>query len=181
MSDHTASQRGTRILISAAALVIIIFVVHQAESVVALFVWSVFIALLGVPPVLWLKRKRVPPFPAVLLVMTCMIALLLILGGVLGASLSTFSNALMLTGWYKAPKSSEEADVIYERVADILHLSFPDQNFTADNLEIRGENLEVYVVSPQKSMRNLEPATNRVIIKRDDVVVMPLEYLAEIK
>ncbi|HCA82061.1 MAG TPA: hypothetical protein DEP53_20210 [Bacteroidetes bacterium] len=94
MSDHTASQRGTRILISAAALVIIIFVVHQAESVVALFVWSVFIALLGVPPVLWLKRKRVPPFPAVLLVMTCMIALLLILGGVLGASLSTFSNAL---------------------------------------------------------------------------------------
>ena len=94
---------------------------------------------------------------------------------------STFSNALMLTGWYKAPKSSEEADVIYERVADILHLSFPDQNFTADNLEIRWENLEVYVVSPQKSMRNLEPATNRVIIKRDDVVVMPLEYLAEIK
>ncbi|MGD0338269.1 MAG: AI-2E family transporter [Bacteroidota bacterium] len=84
----------TRFLVAAAALVIIIYGINQAQSVVALFLVSVFLALIGTPPVLWLERKRVPSFVAVMIVMAGMITLLLIIGGVVGASLSTFSDAL---------------------------------------------------------------------------------------
>jgi predicted PurR-regulated permease PerM len=94
MTEQNISFRGTRFLVIAAALVIIIYGINQAQSVVALFLVSIFLALLGTPPVLWLERKRVPSFVAVMIVMAGMITLLLIIGGVVGASLSTFSDAL---------------------------------------------------------------------------------------
>jgi predicted PurR-regulated permease PerM len=94
MIDQINSHHGTRFLISAAALVIIVYGIYQAQAVVALLLLSVFLALLGTPPVLWLKRKHVPSFAAVMIIMAGMITLLLIVGGVLGVSLSTFSDAL---------------------------------------------------------------------------------------
>ncbi|MBF8296716.1 MAG: family transporter [Bacteroidetes bacterium] len=94
MTDQNSSHRGMLLLVIPAALVIIIYGINQAQSVVALFLVSVFLALLGTPPVLWLERKRVPSFLAVMIVMAGMIALLFIIGGVVGASLSTFSDAL---------------------------------------------------------------------------------------
>lgn len=78
----------------AAAFVIIIYGVNQAQSVVALFLVAGFLALLGTPPVLWLRRKRVPSFVAVMIVMASMVTLLLIIGGVVGTSLSTLSDSL---------------------------------------------------------------------------------------
>jgi predicted PurR-regulated permease PerM len=92
--DKINSHHGTRFLISAAALVIIVYGIYQAQAVVALLLLSVFLALLGTPPVLFLKRKHVPSFVAVIIIMAGMITLLLIVGGVLGVSLSTFSDAL---------------------------------------------------------------------------------------
>lgn len=94
MAEQTHPLRETRFLVIAAALVIIIYGINQAQSVVALFLVSVFLALLGTPPVLWLERKRVPSFLAVMIVMAGMIALLLIIGVVVGTSLSTFSDGL---------------------------------------------------------------------------------------
>jgi AI-2 transport protein TqsA len=94
MTDQTIPDRGTLLLVIPAALVIIIYGINQAQSVVALFLVSVFLALLGTPPVLWVERKRVPSFLAVMLVIAVMMILLLIIGGVVGASLSTFSDAL---------------------------------------------------------------------------------------
>ena len=94
MTEKINSFHGTRILVSAAAIVIIVYGVNQAQSVIALFLVSVFLALIGTPPVLWLERKHVPCFIAVMIVMAGMITLLLIIGGVLGVSLSTFSDAL---------------------------------------------------------------------------------------
>jgi len=78
----------------AAALVIIIYGINQAQSGVALFLAAVFLALLGTPPVLWLERKRVPSFVAVMLVMAVIIAFLLIVVAVVGTSLNTFSDEL---------------------------------------------------------------------------------------
>jgi len=77
-----------------AALVVIIYGIYQAQSIVALLLFSVFLALIGTPSVLWLERKRVPSSVAVMIVIAGMIALLLIIGVVVGASLSTFSDAL---------------------------------------------------------------------------------------
>jgi len=94
MTEQSNSDRGTRLLIIAATLVIIIYGINQAQAVIALCLVSVFLALIGTPLVLWLGRKHVPTFVAVMIVLAGMITLLLIIGGVLGASLSTFSDAL---------------------------------------------------------------------------------------
>jgi predicted PurR-regulated permease PerM len=94
MTDQGAFHSGTRLLIIAAALVIIIYGINQAQSVIALFLVSVFLTLIGTPPVLWMERKHVPNFVAVMIVLAGMITLLLIIGGVVGASLNTFSDAL---------------------------------------------------------------------------------------
>ncbi|KAA0229918.1 AI-2E family transporter [candidate division KSB1 bacterium] len=94
MAEQINSHRGTRYLVIAAALVIIIAGITQARSVVVLFLVSIFFAILGAPPVLWLERKRLPSLVAVLLVMAGMITILLIAGALVGASLNSFSNSL---------------------------------------------------------------------------------------
>jgi predicted PurR-regulated permease PerM len=81
-------------LVIAAALVLIIWGINQARSV--LFLVSVFLSVLGMPPVLWLTRKRVPSAVAVLIVMAGMIAIVLLIGVVLGTSIKSFSDALPL-------------------------------------------------------------------------------------
>jgi len=94
MTNQGNIYRETRFLIIAAALVIIIYGVNQAQSVVALLLVSVFLALLGTPTVLWLERKHVPFSIAVMIVMIGMIILVLVVVAVVGTSLSTFSDAL---------------------------------------------------------------------------------------
>ena len=94
MTEQSNSQRGFRFIVIAAALVIIIGGINQAQSVLVSFLVALFLAMLGTPPVLWLERKRMPSFAAVLLVVAGMIAILLIVGGLVGASLNSFIDAL---------------------------------------------------------------------------------------
>lgn len=94
MTEQSNSQRGIRFLVIAAALVIIIGGVNQAQSVLVSFLVAVFLAMLGTPPVLWLERKRIPSIVAVLLVVAGMIAILLIVGAIVGASINSFYTEL---------------------------------------------------------------------------------------
>jgi AI-2 transport protein TqsA len=94
MAEEHRSSQGMRFLIIVAALVIIVYGINQAQSVVALFLVSIFLALIGTPPVLWLERKHVPSFVAVMSVIAVMIFLLLSVGAVVGTSLNTFSEVL---------------------------------------------------------------------------------------
>jgi predicted PurR-regulated permease PerM len=86
-SDH---DRGIRFLVIAAALVIIIGGINQAQSVLVSFLVAFFLAMLGTPPVLWLERKRIPSVVAVLLVVAGMVTILLIVGAIVGASINSF-------------------------------------------------------------------------------------------
>ena len=94
MTEQSGFPRGTRILIIAAALVIIIGGINQAQSVLVAFLIALFLATLGTPPVLWLARKRIPSVVAVLLVVAGMIAVLLITGAIVGASINSFYTEL---------------------------------------------------------------------------------------
>ncbi len=78
----------------AAALVIIIGGINQAQSVLVPFLVAVFLAMLGTPSVLWLERKRIPSVVAVLIVVIGMVTILLIIGGLVGTSLNNFINVL---------------------------------------------------------------------------------------
>jgi AI-2 transport protein TqsA len=94
--EQINSFRGMRILVSVAAIVIIIAGINLAQSVVVLFLISVFLALLGTPPVLWLKEKRIPSGFAVLIVMSGMIIILILISIQIGSSVSSFTNELPL-------------------------------------------------------------------------------------
>ncbi len=96
MTEQINSSRGIRILISFAALVIIIAGVSLAQSVVVLILLSFFLALLGTPPVLWLKEKHIPSGFAVLIVMAVMIVILLLISVQIGSSFSGFIDQLPL-------------------------------------------------------------------------------------
>jgi AI-2 transport protein TqsA len=94
MTSQNDLQRGFRFLVIAAALVIIIWGINQAEPVLASFLVAIFLAVIGTPPVLWLQRKRVPSIAAVLIVVAGMITVMLIIGVVVGTSINGFSAAL---------------------------------------------------------------------------------------
>jgi predicted PurR-regulated permease PerM len=96
MTEQMNSSRGFRILISVAALVIIIAGVSLAQSVVVLILLSFFLALLGTPPVLWLKERHIPSGFAVLIVMAVMIVILLLISVQIGSSFSGFIDQLPL-------------------------------------------------------------------------------------
>ncbi|HUV51956.1 MAG TPA: AI-2E family transporter [Dehalococcoidia bacterium] len=94
MTGQNNSQQGIRLLVIAAALVIIIGGINQAQSVLVSFLVAIFLAMLGTPPVLWLERKRIPSVVAVLLVVAGMITFLLIVGAIVGASINSFYTEL---------------------------------------------------------------------------------------
>ena len=57
MTEQNNSQQGIRFLVIAAALVIIIVGINQAQSVLVSFLVAVFFAIIGTPPVLWLRAE----------------------------------------------------------------------------------------------------------------------------
>ncbi len=94
MNKTNDFPQGTRFLIIAAALVIIMAGISLAQSVIVLGLLSVFLALIGTPPVLWLEKKRIPSIAAVAFVVSVMIIILLLIGVLVGTSIKSFSGAL---------------------------------------------------------------------------------------
>jgi predicted PurR-regulated permease PerM len=74
--------------------VIITWGAWQAQPVLVSLLVSIFFAILGTPPLLWLQRRRVPTLVAVLLVVSAMVLVLLLAAGIVGASLTSFSAEL---------------------------------------------------------------------------------------
>ena len=87
-------QHLSRFVILAAALVLIVGGLEQAQSVLASFLVSVFFAVLAAQPVFWLERHRVPVLLAVLLVVLGMVVILLGAGVIIGSSLTDFYTGM---------------------------------------------------------------------------------------
>ena len=94
MAGVLMSHVGSRPIFLAAALVVILWGINQAQYVLVLLLVSVFLAILGTVPLRWMERHRVPSVLAVGVVMVVMLAFLVVLGGVVGASLTNFYDAL---------------------------------------------------------------------------------------
>jgi AI-2 transport protein TqsA len=111
MSESRTSP-GLRLLLVTAALVIVVGGIYQAQSVLVSFLVAVFLAMLGTPPVLWLERKGTPSVVAVLVVVAGMVVALLVVGGLVGASLNGFVDAL--------PSYQERLDAKVEALEALL-------------------------------------------------------------
>ena len=87
-------DKNTNALISAAAVVVIVFGMQAAKVLLVPFLLAVFLALITVRPMLWLQQRRVPSVAAALLIVTALMLLLAVVGGIVGRSIADFTAAL---------------------------------------------------------------------------------------
>jgi predicted PurR-regulated permease PerM len=92
MSDSTAKNTNT--LISAAAVVVIVYGMQAAKVLLVPFLLAVFFALITVRPMLWLQRHHVPSVIAALLIVLGLMLGLGTVGMIVGSSIAEFTAAL---------------------------------------------------------------------------------------
>jgi len=89
-----APRNQTNTVIMLAAIVVVIYGMQMMSVLLVPFIISVFLALITVRPMLWLQEHRVPSIIAALLIVTMLMAILLVLGAILGTSIADFTAAL---------------------------------------------------------------------------------------
>lgn len=90
----SAKHGATPLLVSLAALVVLIAGLQQASTLVVPFLLAIFVAVVCAPPVFWLQRHKVPRPAAVLIVVLLIWGVGLAIATILGSSINSFSQAL---------------------------------------------------------------------------------------
>ncbi len=75
-----------------AAFVIIIGGMMYSASIVTQILMALFISIIAAQPILWLQKKRVPQWLSIVIVFFLIVAVFIGFGGLIGSSLSTFSE-----------------------------------------------------------------------------------------
>ncbi len=95
MTDPRILRTGLPVtLVSLAAAVVVIAGLRAAQALVVPFMLALFLAIIAAPGVAWLQRRRVPAAIAILLVVIVMLAVLTVVGIVLGRSVNLFIAAI---------------------------------------------------------------------------------------
>jgi len=90
----TKNSKGIRILITTACFIIIVAGMREAKEIIVPFLLSIFIASICSPPLAWLKRKKVPGFLAIIIMLTGIIVAGFFIVDLIGTSVSSFSKNL---------------------------------------------------------------------------------------
>ena len=99
MAEVRRESNAARVLLTAAAFVVVVAGMRAAEAIVVPFLLSIFIAIICAPPLFWLERKGLPRWLAMLAVVGVIIAAGAGLTALLGTSIREFSRDLPV---YKA-------------------------------------------------------------------------------
>lgn len=89
-SKRAVAGRGW--VLTVAGLMIIIYGLKTAQSIVVPILLALFVAMVGAPPLFWLRRKGVPNSVAVLIVVLGMLAILALFGSLVGTSIADFTS-----------------------------------------------------------------------------------------
>ncbi len=92
MSEST--YRTTSILVTLAALVVVIAGMKAASAIIVPFIFSIFIAIICSPLLSWLTRHKVPSVIAVLIILLAVLFTGFLLMLAVGTSIDLFSKAL---------------------------------------------------------------------------------------
>lgn len=92
MLEYTKQSTGARFLITSASFVIIIAGMRAAESILVPFLIAVFIAVICLPSLSWLKRKGIPTALAMLMVVAGITLIGMLITVLIGTSLDNFSR-----------------------------------------------------------------------------------------
>jgi len=93
-TESIVGNSMTRLLVSAAAFVVVVAGMKAAKSIIVPFLISAFIAIISAPPLFWLRRKRVPGALALLIVFGGILLAALLVSAVVGTSLDGLVKAL---------------------------------------------------------------------------------------
>lgn len=92
MPEPTTDTRGRNILVTAAALVILVAGLRAGQPIIVPLLLAVFVAILCIPLLSWLIHHRVPPYLAVGLVILVAILALAGVALVVGSSVNDFAD-----------------------------------------------------------------------------------------
>jgi predicted PurR-regulated permease PerM len=84
----------TNVVISLAAVVVVIYGMQAAAALIIPFLIATFLALITVRPMMWLQERRVPTVLAALIIVLTIMAIITVVGVVVGRSLAAFTAAL---------------------------------------------------------------------------------------
>ncbi|MCB9030140.1 MAG: AI-2E family transporter [Deltaproteobacteria bacterium] len=85
---------GMKLLFAAAAIIIVVAGLKTAKSLLVPFMFAVFLAIIGIGPVFWMKRRRFPTFISVSLVALLFLAIFSGIGTLLATSVNAFTAEL---------------------------------------------------------------------------------------
>lgn len=83
-----------RTLFVLAAVVVVVAGMRAAEPILVPFLLAVFIAVIFAPPLFWLRRKGIPQWLALLLIVSGIVSLGMVLAALLGTSVDGFSETI---------------------------------------------------------------------------------------
>jgi predicted PurR-regulated permease PerM len=86
--------QGVMVLITAACFVVVIAGMKAAADILVPFFLAIFIAIIFTPPLFWMQRKRVPTGIAILVIISCIVAIGYVMGNFVGSSINDFTAAL---------------------------------------------------------------------------------------
>ncbi|MCU7938514.1 MAG: AI-2E family transporter [gamma proteobacterium symbiont of Bathyaustriella thionipta] len=94
MEDASLTKRSTSLIVTLAAIVIILAGVKYAESIISPLLIALFISAISGPAMFWLTEKKVPAGLAVSLIILSIVISGFFISSILGSSLQNFSDKL---------------------------------------------------------------------------------------
>ncbi|MBC8413839.1 MAG: AI-2E family transporter [Nitrospira sp.] len=108
--DKTAdTSGGSRFLVTAAAFVVVVAGMRAAESLLVPFLISIFIAVICLPPLYWLQKKKIPSGIAILIVIIGIACAGVLMTALIGTSLDDFVKDVPV---YQASLKEKAVDIL---------------------------------------------------------------------
>ena len=94
MDSFPAKNPAFQVLYSTAAFVIVVAGMKAAATIIVPFLLAVFISIIAGSPLIWLRRKKLPMWLSLTIIILVVIGVMLLLVFLLGASLEGFTREL---------------------------------------------------------------------------------------
>ena len=104
MGESREGTPATRVLLTLAALIVVIAGLKAAQTILIPVLLALLLAILASPAVFWLRARRVPTVVAVLLVVLVLLGVFTAFGAAFGRSINGFMDA--------APRYQERVDAL---------------------------------------------------------------------
>lgn len=131
MTDNDRLLRTTTFLLSIIALIAVVAALRAAQAIVVPFMLAVFAALMASPALLWLRRKGIPSWLAVVAIVLVMVGAAGLIGFIAGTSVQDFSDKLPgyteQLRWRLEAASERLGDRGAELVQDMFNVFDPGQ------------------------------------------------------